>query len=109
MHLAGTKWHPYLPPFGFDRCSVCTCVPNSLVIECRRSVSCPPLTCEEDEAFRENPMDCCKKCPISVKAMDSPDQQGDQRSSSSLSLVKGPSELLDSGGECNVFWQLTSK
>ena len=24
-HTAGTKWHPYIPPFGFSRCAVCTC------------------------------------------------------------------------------------
>ncbi|KAH9376980.1 hypothetical protein HPB48_021546 [Haemaphysalis longicornis] len=25
FHLAGSKWHPYIPPFGFSRCAVCTC------------------------------------------------------------------------------------
>ena len=24
-HTAGTKWHPYIPPFGFSRCATCTC------------------------------------------------------------------------------------
>lgn len=24
-HLAGSSWHPYLPPAGFDTCAVCTC------------------------------------------------------------------------------------
>ena len=19
------RWHPYIPPFGFSRCAVCTC------------------------------------------------------------------------------------
>lgn len=99
-HLAGTKWHPYLPPFGFDLCSLCTCLPGSLEIQCRRSVTCPPLTCEEHEAFRENPSDCCKRCPVvvPVKAFDSPDQQGDQRAASSF-FEKGPNELLAAGGE----------
>ena len=24
-HLAGTTWHPYIPPWGFMRCAICTC------------------------------------------------------------------------------------
>lgn len=24
-HLAGSSWHPYLPPVGFDTCAVCSC------------------------------------------------------------------------------------
>ena len=95
MHAVGTKWHPYLPPFGFDRCSLCTCLPRELRVECRRSVTCPPLMCEESEAFRENPMDCCKRCPsVSVRAFASPDQQSDQRTAS----AKGPNDLLANGG-----------
>ncbi|KAI1285379.1 Chordin [Halotydeus destructor] len=96
FHVAGTKWHPYLPPFGFDRCSMCTCSIETLSIECKRSVACPPLTCPDHEAYRENPMDCCKRCPvaIAVKAL-STDQLGDQRASSTS---KSPNELLASGG-----------
>lgn len=98
MHAVGTKWHPYLPPFGFDRCSLCSCEPDSLQIECKRSVTCPPLMCEESEAFRENPMDCCKRCPVvSVRAFTATDLAGDQRSSSGT--AKGPNELLASGGK----------
>ena len=25
FHPAGSKWHPYIPPYGFSRCVVCTC------------------------------------------------------------------------------------
>ena len=25
FHLAGSSWHPYLPPSGFDTCALCTC------------------------------------------------------------------------------------
>lgn len=25
FHLAGSSWHPYLPPNGFDTCALCTC------------------------------------------------------------------------------------
>ena len=97
FHGAGTKWHPYLPPFGFDRCSLCTCRVDTLNITCQRNVACPPLSCPEYEAFRENPMDCCKRCPVvvPVKAI-STDQLGDQRSSS---VSNSPNELLAGGGE----------
>ena len=107
VHLAGTKWHPYLPPFGFDLCSTCTCLVNSLVVECSRSVVCSPLTCPEKEAFRENPMDCCKRCPVilhvkSMKAngeVDDKDEtiQGAQRSETANR--KGPNDLMAEGGE----------
>ena len=29
-HLAGTKWHPYIPPWGFSRCAICTCLVSVL-------------------------------------------------------------------------------
>ena len=25
FHPAGSRWHPYIPPFGFSRCATCTC------------------------------------------------------------------------------------
>ena len=25
FHPAGSRWHPYIPPFGFSRCAICTC------------------------------------------------------------------------------------
>ena len=28
FHLAGSKWHPYIPPWGFSRCALCTCLVN---------------------------------------------------------------------------------
>ena len=24
-HPAGTTWHPYIPPWGFSKCTICTC------------------------------------------------------------------------------------
>ncbi|CAL1275329.1 unnamed protein product [Larinioides sclopetarius] len=63
-HLAGSWWHPYVPPFGFSRCSLCTCESKSLQVKCER-ITCPPLTCSEKESYRDNPNACCKKCPTS--------------------------------------------
>ena len=25
MKDLANRWHPYIPPFGFSRCAVCTC------------------------------------------------------------------------------------
>ena len=25
FHPEGSRWHPYIPPFGFSRCAVCRC------------------------------------------------------------------------------------
>lgn len=61
-HLAGASWHPYLPPNGFDTCTVCTCNATTLDIKCPR-VQCPSLACSEKEAFRPDKKACCKKCP----------------------------------------------
>ncbi|XP_075540951.1 dorsal-ventral patterning protein Sog-like isoform X2 [Dermacentor variabilis] len=95
FHLAGSKWHPYIPPFGFSRCAVCTCQPTTLTVECRR-ITCPPLSCSEKDAYRENALSCCKKCPnvIPVKSQDTsvPTQLRDQGSK------KTPKDILSSGG-----------
>ncbi|KAG8193954.1 hypothetical protein JTE90_011504 [Oedothorax gibbosus] len=68
-HVAGSRWHPYVPPFGFSMCSLCTCEPKTLTVKCDR-IQCPPLTCADKDAYRENSNACCKKCPnaVSVKS-----------------------------------------
>lgn len=68
FHLAGSSWYPYLPPNGFDKCTICACN-SSLNIECTRN-KCPPLTCSEKVAYRPDKTSCCPKCPevcISVR------------------------------------------
>lgn len=62
FHSAGSSWHPYLPPNGFDTCAVCTCDPITLEINCPR-VQCPSLNCSEKIAYRPDKKACCKKCP----------------------------------------------
>ncbi|XP_014484870.1 PREDICTED: dorsal-ventral patterning protein Sog isoform X2 [Dinoponera quadriceps] len=41
-HLAGSSWHPYLPPSGFDTCAVCTC--DNGEVRCDRK-RCPRSLC----------------------------------------------------------------
>ncbi|KAL0127431.1 hypothetical protein PUN28_005612 [Cardiocondyla obscurior] len=64
-HLAGSSWHPYLPPVGFDTCAVCTCDAVTLEVKCPR-VQCPPLECDEKIAFRPDKKACCKQCPATT-------------------------------------------
>ncbi|XP_053210116.1 chordin-like [Panonychus citri] len=68
----GSSWHPYLPPFGINKCSLCTCQNITLKVTCRRHFTCPPLACDPEQSVREHPTDCCKKCPdsIQVKSLD---------------------------------------
>lgn len=97
-HLAGTTWHPYVPPFGFSRCSLCTCEPKTLMVKCER-ITCPPLTCAEKESYREHPRACCKKCPNSIAVKShvlvpaSAGQLGDQGGEKLT-----PKEILSAGG-----------
>lgn len=62
FHKAGSSWHPYLPPNGFDTCAVCTCDASTLEVSCPRT-QCPPLNCKESVAYRPDKKACCKKCP----------------------------------------------
>uniref|UniRef100_A0A8B9I112 Chordin n=1 Tax=Astyanax mexicanus TaxID=7994 RepID=A0A8B9I112_ASTMX len=60
MHAPGTMWHPFVPPFGYIKCAVCTCKGATGEVHCEK-VTCPPLTCSHP--IRRNPSDCCKVCP----------------------------------------------
>ena len=80
FHPAGSRWHPYIPPFGFSRCAICTCKvkqgkhlkksifntylqESSLTVDCFKE-ECPRLTsCLASEAIRPDPLSCCKVCP----------------------------------------------
>lgn len=71
FHPAGSKWHPYIPPFGFSRCAICTCKESSLTVDCYKE-ECPRLSsCLSSEAIRPDPLSCCKVCPtVPVKSED---------------------------------------
>ncbi|XP_030634623.1 chordin [Chanos chanos] len=60
MHAPGTTWHPFVPPFGYIKCAVCTCKGSTGEVHCEK-VTCPPLTCSRP--IRRSPTDCCKECP----------------------------------------------
>ncbi|XP_071145826.1 chordin-like [Mytilus edulis] len=60
-HAAGTKWHPYVPPFGYVTCAVCSCMTDGSY-DCKRS-PCPALNCSKSEAVRIKANDCCQVCP----------------------------------------------
>uniref|UniRef100_A0A3Q0RUK2 Chordin n=1 Tax=Amphilophus citrinellus TaxID=61819 RepID=A0A3Q0RUK2_AMPCI len=57
MHAPGTTWHPFVPPFGYIKCAVCSCKGSTGEVHCEK-VTCPVLTCSHP--VRRHPTDCCK-------------------------------------------------
>lgn len=74
-HQAGTKWHPYVPPFGYVTCAVCSCMTDGSY-DCHR-LPCPELNCSKQEAIRVKPNDCCQVCPEKEKHDNSNQEQAD--------------------------------
>ncbi|MGH0151809.1 UNVERIFIED_CONTAM: hypothetical protein FKN15_040136 [Acipenser sinensis] len=64
IHPPGTRWHPFVPPFGYIKCAVCTCRGATGEVHCEK-VNCPRLTCSNP--VRRSPSDCCKECPAEEK------------------------------------------
>ncbi|XP_039621085.1 chordin [Polypterus senegalus] len=64
IHAPGTTWHPFVPPFGYIKCAVCTCKGSTGEVHCEK-VNCPRLTCSNP--VRRSPSDCCKECPAEEK------------------------------------------
>ncbi|XP_052873639.1 dorsal-ventral patterning protein Sog [Anopheles cruzii] len=62
FHTAGSTWHPYLHPSGFEVCTICSCELFTLQVKCSRA-HCQPLTCSEKVAYRPDKKACCKVCP----------------------------------------------
>nr|CAD7428067.1 unnamed protein product [Timema monikensis] len=91
---AGSSWHPYLPPNGFDTCTICTCNANTLEVQYQRT-QCPPLDCNEQTSFRPDKKACCKQCPAVIP----PDTEllRDQPANTSLAH-KSPEDILAEGG-----------
>ncbi|XP_065092482.1 dorsal-ventral patterning protein Sog [Ochlerotatus camptorhynchus] len=99
FHEAGSTWHPYLPPNGYDTCTVCTCDMATLEINCPRT-QCPPLNCSDKVAYRPDKKACCKVCPQIKERKPirtgSPDEAGDQGSSSGT--LRSTQTILANGG-----------
>ncbi|XP_033885023.3 chordin-like [Acipenser ruthenus] len=64
IHPPGTTWHPFVPPFGYIKCAICTCRGATGEVHCEK-VNCPRLTCSNP--VRRSPSDCCKECPAEEK------------------------------------------
>uniref|UniRef100_A0A8C7ICX6 Chordin n=1 Tax=Oncorhynchus kisutch TaxID=8019 RepID=A0A8C7ICX6_ONCKI len=66
MHAPGSTWHPFVPPFGYIKCALCTCKGATGEVHCEK-VTCPALTCSRP--VRRSPSDCCKECPEEGKPL----------------------------------------
>jgi len=92
FHPVGSRWHPYIPPFGFSRCAICSCEEESLEVLCKKEV-CPVLTsCQASEAVRVDPLACCKTCPPTIQVVPDPVH-------ARLAPDRAPGELNDMGQE----------
>ncbi|CDW55854.1 chordin [Trichuris trichiura] len=70
-HAHGTAWHPYLPPFGYSRCALCTCPHYATEVVCRKT-TCSTPSCPPQYRYRENALDCCPKCRSSLLSTEKP-------------------------------------
>ncbi|XP_053678885.1 dorsal-ventral patterning protein Sog [Anopheles nili] len=103
FYEAGSTWHPYLHPSGYETCTICTCEVFSLQVKCARA-QCPPLPCSERVAYRPDKKACCKVCPqvkepkIPKKtAVPRPDVQYDE-AGTSVNTTPSPQAILAAGG-----------
>lgn len=80
FHMGGSVWYPYLPPKGFDKCTICSCDSLTLEINCPR-VKCPVLNCTKDRVYQPKD-ECCQKCSNEtiIKAKVDVNSQDDQGS-----------------------------
>ncbi|XP_065200014.1 dorsal-ventral patterning protein Sog [Planococcus citri] len=92
LYPAGSAWYPYMPPNGFETCTICHCDASNFRVRCGR-VDCPPLTCEEKLAFRPDKRACCKICPNKTKTIAFDVTVSDQQDP-----VKSEREILSAGG-----------
>lgn len=103
-HAAGSSWHPYLVPGGYDTCAVCTCDFSTRMVRCPRA-RCPELKCNDRDAYRPDKKACCRVCP-EVKNKkneeDTPKDQGTPRTAEEILAEGGcvfPNGPLPNGKE----------
>uniref|UniRef100_A0A182N420 Short gastrulation n=1 Tax=Anopheles dirus TaxID=7168 RepID=A0A182N420_9DIPT len=108
-HEAGTTWHPYLHPSGYETCTICTCDLFTLQVRCARA-QCPALPCSDKVAYRPDKKACCKVCPqvkepkVPKKAHSTGVQEDEPVSASGT--LRSPQTLLEAGGcrfEDNIY------
>lgn len=93
----GSQWHPYIVPFGFSKCAICTCMPGTFKVNCTR-LTCPALACPDSEAYRENTGDCCKRCPIPEPATTVFPVTYQNDTAADEGVVTLPEDMLKEGG-----------
>ncbi|XP_043217391.1 dorsal-ventral patterning protein Sog-like [Amphibalanus amphitrite] len=63
FRAVGSIWHPYVPPFGFNKCVTCTCqlgsAPGDYQVSCSKP-PCPDLDCPGREYMPSGA--CCREC-----------------------------------------------
>ncbi|KAL5014259.1 hypothetical protein ScPMuIL_008529 [Solemya velum] len=59
-HPVGIDWHPYVPPFGYQKCVLCRCIPGSNEVNCTRN--CPVLNCAKEDILPPGKDECCSRC-----------------------------------------------
>ncbi|XP_032238675.2 chordin isoform X1 [Nematostella vectensis] len=71
FYPSGAVWHPYASPFGYMKCTVCTCKAETNEITWN-NIQCPRLDCPKP--FKMHPSDCCAQCPVedAKKAIEPP-------------------------------------
>ncbi|GAB1606046.1 hypothetical protein Ahia01_000887000, partial [Argonauta hians] len=70
-HPAWTTWYPFLHPFGYSTCALCTCVPGENAWNCTPR-TCPPQSCTAT-VNKLNVSECCPECLKANKPIDRAD------------------------------------
>ena len=73
--------------------------PLTLKVECTK-LTCPPLNCPESEAYRPDPMACCKQCPAAQPATTTTpaNNNKDPAELDEQAQARGEVDILSSGG-----------
>ncbi|CAI9730955.1 chordin-like isoform X1 [Octopus vulgaris] len=70
-HPAWTVWYPFLHPFGYSTCALCSCLIGKNAWNCTPR-TCPPLSCTAT-VNKFNMSHCCPECLNTNKPTDASD------------------------------------